>query len=83
MALNGNTAIVGAWYKNHDTGAAYVVARYGNRWTQQAKLTAADGVRHDYFGSAVALSENAVLVGAGFKNSAAGVVYVFSNLPRA
>jgi hypothetical protein len=83
VALNGNTALVGAWYENHDTGAAYVFVRYGSRWTQQAKLTAADAAAGNYLGGAVALSGSTALVGAGFKNNAAGAVYVFSNLPAA
>jgi hypothetical protein len=79
VALSGNTALVSAWYKNSDTGAAYVFVRHGSRWTQQACLAADDGVAEDYFGSAVALSEGTALIGAGFKNNAAGAVYVYSN----
>ncbi len=77
VALSGNTALVSAWYKHNDTGAAYVFARHGSDWTQQIKLTADDGVADDYFGSAVALSGGTALIGAGFKNNAAGAAYVF------
>jgi hypothetical protein len=83
VALSGNTALVGAWSKNNHTRAAYVFVRDGSRWTQQIKLTADDGVAQDYFGSAVVLSGDTGLVGAGFKNHAAGAAYVFSSLPAA
>jgi hypothetical protein len=83
VALSGDTALLGAWYENNHIGAAYVFVRHGSRWTQQAKLTADDGVAQDYFGTAVALSGGTCLIGAGFKNHAAGAAYVFSDLPAA
>jgi hypothetical protein len=77
VALRGNTALVGAWYKNTHIGAAYIFVRTGRHWTQQAKLTASDGVAEDYFGTAVALSGDTALVGAVGKNDGAGAAYVF------
>ena len=35
---------------NRDQGSAYVFARSGTTWSQQAKLTAADGAAGDQFG---------------------------------
>lgn len=64
FALSGNTAIIGAPYKNTRTGAAYVYVRHGTTWTQQAKLTASDGVPNDNFGWSVALIGNVALIGA-------------------
>jgi hypothetical protein len=78
VALNGDTALVGAWYKNGQRGAAYVFVRHGGCWTEQAQLRAGNGVRGDCFGGSVALRKNLALVGAGFKNNAAGTVYIFS-----
>ncbi len=78
VALSGATAVVGAWYKNHDAGSAYVFARRGEHWSQQAKLTAVNGTAGDYFGTSVALNASTVLVGAGFKHNATGAAYAFS-----
>jgi uncharacterized repeat protein (TIGR01451 family) len=68
IALRGDTALVGAQTHdvgaNIDQGAAYVFVRSGGVWTQQAKLMASNPGASDYFGSAVALDEDAALIGA-------------------
>ena len=72
VAINGDgtTVIVGAYLDdigaNIDQGSAYVFARAGGIWSQQAKLTAADGAASDYFGWSVALgtSGDAAVIGA-------------------
>ena len=86
VAISGDTALVGA--PLHDTagaadaGAAYVFVRSAGSWTQQAKLTAADGAAHDSFGYSVALSGDTALVGASRHDTAgladAGAAYVFT-----
>jgi hypothetical protein len=47
VSLSGDTALIGAYYKNINSkeaqGAAYVFVRSGGVWTQQQELTAADG----------------------------------------
>ncbi len=81
VALDGNTALVGALYEEGaftDQGAAYVFVRNGSTWTQQAKLFAADGVSNDFFGSAVALSGDTALIGAPGGNAGKGAAYVFT-----
>ncbi len=79
VAVNGNTAVVGAYYKtvnsNSRQGAAYVFVQSGGTWTQQAELTSSDGAALDQFGSSVSVSGNTALVGAN--NKAQGVAYVF------
>jgi hypothetical protein len=84
VALAGATAVVGAPRNDErgtDAGAAYVFARSGASWTQQAKLTAADGAGNENFGTAVAVAGDTALVGAIFASdagsSAFGAVYVF------
>ncbi len=85
VALSGDTALVGAFNKtingNLYQGAAYVFVRGGTTWTQQARLTAADGAREDHFGYSVALSGDTALVGAPGKrvneNPYQGAAYVF------
>ncbi len=61
-------------------GAAYVFRRQGSTWKEEAKLVASDPAYHDFFGSAVAISGNRIVVGAkeeDAKGDAAGAAYVF------
>jgi len=68
VALDGDNAVIGAPYNTHGAnalqGSAYVFARSGSAWTEQAKLFAADGGAEDLFGSAVAVSGDTVVAGA-------------------
>ena len=85
VALYGDTALVGAPCDdagaNDDQGSVYVFVRSAGGWTQQARLTAADGAGEDLFGSSVALSGDAALVGAPSDDAGSdvnqGSVYVF------
>jgi FG-GAP repeat protein len=77
VALSGSTAVVGANSENSGAGAAYVFARSGTTWTQQAKLTASDAAANDNFGNSVAISGSTAVVGAPSKNSSTGMTYVF------
>jgi hypothetical protein len=62
LSADGHSAIVGAHEANVGghiwQGAAYMFTRSGADWTQQAKLTAADGAMDDQLGYSVALSSN-------------------------
>jgi hypothetical protein len=84
VALSGDTAIIGAALDDgvgENTGSAYIFTRSGSTWTQQAKLTAADGMTYDEFGVSVALSGDTAIVGAWFDNPAgdfSGSAYVFT-----
>jgi len=67
VALYEDTGIVTAAMdddKGLNSGAAYVFKRSGTSWTQQAKLTAADGAADDVFGWSVSLSGNTAMIGA-------------------
>ena len=73
VTLSGDTAIIGApgadVVGNTDQGAAYVFYRdqcSPDAWGQVAKLTAADGLRDDYFGSSVSVDGDAAVVGARY-----------------
>ena len=87
LAFENDTLVVGALNKtngaNFFQGAAYIFTRTGGagNFTQQAKLTASDGVFADFFGYSVAISGDSVLVGAtslaGQPNSK-GKAYVFT-----
>jgi hypothetical protein len=77
VAISGCTAVVGAFGKNHLTGAAFVFVRSGTAWSQQNRLTASDGAEGDNFGVSVAISGSTAVVGADTKNSNTGAAYVF------
>jgi len=82
VALDGDTALVGALGDNSYQGSAYVFTRSGGTWTQEAKLTAGDGAAGDYFGRSVALDGDTALVGARYDdvgaNTVQGSAYVFT-----
>lgn len=82
MLLNGDTVFIGAPGYNNYQGAVYVFTRTGGVWTQQQKLTAADGESGDGFGSSLAHDSSTLMVGSWFDTIAAsdnqGSVYVFT-----
>ncbi len=75
----GDEAIVGAIGHNGVVGAAYVFARRGDQWSQQAELQPSDGTPGDGFGISVALNAfgNKALVGAYAQDAGQGAAYVF------
>jgi hypothetical protein len=83
VAISGDTAIVGAWFDDDlgaDSGSVYVFVRSGETWTQQAKLTAADGAADDRFGASLGISNDTLVVGAfgdDYKGHDAGSIYIF------
>ncbi|AKU98770.1 hemagglutinin protein [Labilithrix luteola] len=77
LALGEDTAVIGAYGKATYRGAAYVFVRSGGAWFQRQKLTASDARDYDSFGSSVALSEGAALVGAS-RNANHGAAYAFA-----
>lgn len=81
VALEGNTLLVGANRANGGTGAAYVFTRSGSTWTQAQRLVATDAAANDFFGAAVAISGDRLVVGAERANVGstvdAGAAYAF------
>jgi len=77
IAISGSTVVVGVDVKNQAAGVAYVFVRSGTIWSQQAELTASDGVAYDHFGVSVAISGSTTVVGAFGRNSFTGAAYVF------
>ncbi len=67
VAIDGDTLVVGAGGATNPggaQGAAYVFVRNGTVWSQQQKLTAADGASGDFFGGeSVAIRGDTVAVG--------------------
>ena len=62
--VSGGSLVVGAWGDDLDRGSAYVFTYDGTTWTEQAKLTATDGLAQDSFGSSVAIGHDVIAVGA-------------------
>jgi len=84
VAIDGDTVVVGASWdddKGDNSGSAYVFTRTGSGWTEEQKLLAADGAADDYFGMAVAIDGDTVVVGASWdddKGDNSGSAYVFT-----
>jgi hypothetical protein len=89
VAVSGDTVAVGAFGDdvgaNANQGSAYIFTRNGKTWSQQRKLTAADGAANDLFGFSIALSGDTVAVGATSAtigaNARQGAAYVFTRGP--
>jgi hypothetical protein len=80
VAIDGDTAAVGALGDSSNTGAAYVFTRTSGVWTEQAKLTASDAAINHNFGRSVALSKETLAVGApghNAKGANTGAAYAF------
>jgi YVTN family beta-propeller protein len=82
VAISGNTAVVGAWHAaingNPLQGAAYVFEYANGQWSEQAKLTADDGVAFDDFGYAVSLSGDTAFICTPYALNSTGAIYVFN-----
>lgn len=84
LSADSGTALIGALYDDNAAGSAYVFSRAADgTWSQQAKLTAADGGAGHLFGHSVSLSGDGgtALIGAGYhdgKGEHAGAAYVFT-----
>ncbi len=84
VAADGDTLVAGGYYfpdyQNPAQGLAYVFVRSGDRWEQQARLTASDGAVGDNFGN-VAIDGDTLVVGAYGDDGPAGAdqgsAYVF------
>jgi len=85
VSVSGDTAVIGAPWDDHASGAyagsAYVFVLSGGVWTQQAKLTASDAAAYDWFGVSVAVSGDTAVIGSALGDLAggtdAGSAYVF------
>jgi len=81
VALDGNTAVIGAYGDNTNTGAAYVFSSSGGTWNQQEKLTASDATEYEYAGWSVTLYADTAVIGVpGDAGNAdqSGSAYVFT-----
>jgi cysteine-rich repeat protein len=84
VGINGDYTVIGA---QNDTvgatagqGSAYVFHRSGTTWSQEFKITAADGAEEDAFGESVSINGDHIIIGAPGQDSGAsesGAAYVF------
>ena len=82
LAVEGNTAVIGAYRDDSSRGSAYVFTKDSQGdWSQAAKLTASDRQTGDLSGGSVAIEGDTVVVGAFTRNeggwTGSGAVYIF------
>ncbi len=83
IAIDGDTALVGAHKRSMETGSAYLFERsFGgpDNWGEVAELVAFDGVSEDRFGTCAAVAGDSALIGAYGDDdggSGTGSVYLF------
>jgi hypothetical protein len=83
----GDTAVIGAFgadcSEGFDCGAVYIFTRSETGWVQQAKLTASDAAGSDFFGSAIAIDGETIIVGAAGVDCPpaedCGAAYIFTH----
>ncbi len=89
VAADLSTVVIGARSSSavdHQAGAAYVFERDGDTWQETQMLLPLDGVEQDYFGSAVDVSGDQIIVGApGFFVGSIGIAnpgqgYIFAKI---
>lgn len=81
LSFDGNTALVGAPWDNHDVGAIWIFTRAGGIWTQQgSKVVGTGGAVPSEQGWSASLSAdgNTAVVGGGLDNNAVGAVWIFT-----
>ena len=77
VSIGGDYAIVGAGQSSSlNLGAAYIFARNGSTWAEQAKLTNRDGAPFDAFGTSVGIDKDYAAVGASGAGTT-GKVYIY------
>jgi hypothetical protein len=80
VALQGDTAVVGASGLDEYTGAVHVYVRTGDAWPLQATLTADDSVAGANFGQPVSVDGDTIVAGAPYATvdfQFQGAAYVF------
>jgi hypothetical protein len=90
VALYEGTVVVGASGADiagyEEQGTAYVFTQSNGNWIQQTKVTASDSAAGDRFGVAVAISGDAVAIGAYQADVGtileAGMAYIYVRVPN-
>lgn len=80
IALDGDTAIIGAEDYNDYQGEAHIFVRSGSAWLHQATLTASDPEENCAYAETVAIDGDTAIVGAHARNvfwTNSGAAYVY------
>ncbi len=77
VAVVGEDVLFGQPDLDRTPGTVYVYRRSGGTWEEAARLTAADGIQGDRFGSAMTADGERLVVGAYWADSGRGAAYVF------
>jgi hypothetical protein len=80
VAIQGDTIVVGDSDGYYGPGTTYVFVKPAGGWTDMlptATLSASDSMPDDYFGGAVAINGNTIVVGAEGAGNYAGAAYVY------
>jgi hypothetical protein len=87
VAVDGDTAVLGAREDDAGRGAVYVFTRAGNAWLNTAKLTASDRAPGDGLGDSVAIDGDTIVAGANTDDVVGdanqGSVYTFARMGAA
>ena len=85
---DGSRVVIGAWFADPggttNAGKAYIFARSGNSWSEEAILVASDKAASDYFGYSVSINSDGsrVVIGARYASPGgttdAGKAYILS-----
>lgn len=84
VAIDGDTVVIGAPADDDggsDSGSSYVFVEVGGVWQFQQKLTATDPATGDFFGAAVSIDGDTIVVGAYADDdggASSGSAYVFT-----
>ena len=81
VSIDGDYAVIGARADSSSSGSAYIFHRIGTTWSQQAKITANDGITWKYFGISVSIAGDYIVVGTCDCNgSSSGSAYIFHRI---
>lgn len=81
ISADGNTAFVGGWGDDANSGAAWVFTRSGGVWSQQGSKLVGTGATtnaHEGWSAAISGDGNTAIVGANNDNGSAGAVWVYT-----
>ncbi len=79
LSADGNTAIIGGFNQNNNSGAAWIFVKNGSTWNLEQELVATGAVGYSQMGSSVAISAdgNTAVTGGPFDNSEQGAAWIF------
>jgi hypothetical protein len=79
LSAEATTAVIGGFYDDNATGAAWAFASSGGKWSEQQKIVPTDRTLASRFGYGVALSSDGdtALVGGPYDGTSTGAVWVF------